>query len=321
MSNTNILLESGTNELEIVEFFLNEKDENGELYNGYYGINVAKVLEIIQVPEITELPEVSHPSVLGAFNQRSEVIPLVDLTLWLGKERVELEPPKVVITEFNQITTAFLVSGVTRIHRISWEEVMPPGTYVSSVSDNSITGVVKLEGRIVFILDLETLITRLNPSLAMHLDEDMVFDTGTTYKALVADDSVLVRKMLAESLKQAGFMVEIVEDGREAWERLVEISRQAKDEGKELSEFVNVVITDIEMPRMDGHNLTKRIREDQLLKNLPVILFSSMVTDKLRHKGEAVGADEQITKPEVSRLAVFARKIIKEHMASVKSIE
>ena len=159
MSQTNILLEAGTNELEIVEFFLDEPGDDGKPYRGYYGVNVAKVLEIIQMPKITSLPEVQDPSVLGAFNLRSHIIPLVDLSLWLGKAPVEhREAPKVIVTEFNSVTTAFQVAGVNRIHRISWEEVEPPSKYVAMVSKSNITGVVKMENRIIFLLDLENVL-------------------------------------------------------------------------------------------------------------------------------------------------------------------
>ncbi len=314
MSQTNILLEAGTNELEIVEFFINERGPDGEPYQGYYGVNVAKVLEIIRKPKITEMPEVNHPSVLGAFNQRSHIIPLVDLAMWLGKDRQESEAPKVVVTEFNQVTTAFLVSGVTRIHRISWEEVEQPNRYVSSLSNNSITGVVKLEGRIVFILDLEKIVADLNPSLGLRLDETIDWTTNQGYRALVADDSALVREMLRDLLQKAGFIVETVNNGRLAWERLQSIREAAEQDGRPLWDYINVLVSDIEMPSMDGHNLTKRVREDHLLRDLPVILFSSLITDKLRHKGLAVGADEQVSKPEVSKLALRAKEIIERRM-------
>jgi len=316
MSQTNILLEAGTNELEIVEFYIDEVSPSGASYQGYYGVNVAKVLEIIRKPKITEMPEVNHPSVLGAFNQRSHIIPLVDLALWLGKSRTEADSPKVVVTEFNQVTTAFLVSGVTRIHRISWEEVEQPNRYVSSLSNNSITGVVKLEGRIVFILDLEKIVADLNPSLGLRLDETIDWTSSHGYKALVADDSALVREMLKDLLQKAGFTVETVVNGRLAWERLERIRDAAQSEGRPLWDYVNVLVSDIEMPSMDGHNLTVRVRQDHFLKNLPVILFSSLITDKLRHKGDSVGADEQVSKPEVSRLALRAREIIEKRMAA-----
>ena len=312
MAQTNILLEAGTNELEIVEFYLEEAGPDGASYKGYYGVNVAKVLEIIRKPKITEMPETTHPAVLGAFNQRSHIIPLIDLANWLSKERVEKEPPKVIVTEFNRVTSSFLVSGVTRIHRISWEEVEPPNAYVSTLSNNSITGVVKLEGRIVFILDLEKIIADLNPALGLKLDDTQKWKSDKAYKALVADDSALVREMLKDLLQKAGFLVEAVNNGREAWERLVKFKAKAEDEKRPISDFVHVLVSDIEMPAMDGHNLTKRVKEDPLLKDLPVMLFSSLITDKLRHKGEAVGADEQISKPEVSHLAIRAKELIQQ---------
>lgn len=316
MAQTNILLEAGTNELEIVEFYLEEAGPEGASYKGYYGVNVAKVLEIIRKPKITEMPETTHSAVLGAFNQRSHIIPLIDLAHWLGKSRVETESPKVIVTEFNRVTSSFLVSGVTRIHRISWEEVEPPNSYVSSLSNNSITGVVKLEGRIVFILDLEKIIADLNPALGLRLDDTQKWKSDVAYKALVADDSALVREMLKDLLQKAGFMVEAVNNGREAWDRLVAMKTKSETQNRPVTDFVQVLVSDIEMPAMDGHNLTKRVKDDPALKALPVILFSSLITDKLRHKGQAVGADEQISKPEVSQLAIRAKELIQQRTAT-----
>ena len=314
MTQTNILLEAGTNELEIVEFYLDEEEADGSSYKGYYGVNVAKVLEIIRLPKVTELPEVRDAAVLGAFNLRSKVIPLVDLSLWLGKTRGRNQDSdaKVIVTEFNNVTTAFMVSGVNRIHRISWEEVDPPNAYVSSLTNNTITGVVKLEGRIIFLLDLERIVGALNPQLALRLDEAIDWKAGGRYRALVADDSTVIREMLKDLLQRANFEVEAVINGKEAWIRLEDIRRKCEEEGKPIESYVQCIVSDIEMPQMDGHNLCKRIKEDPVLKRLPVILFSSLITDKLRHKGEAVGADDQISKPEVTHLAQRALALIKE---------
>ena len=196
---TNILLEAGTNELEIVEFYLDEESGAEAPYRGHYGVNVAKVLEIIRMPKVTALPEVQHAAVLGAFNLRSKIIPLVDLALWLEKKAVQSHEPKTIVTEFNAVTTAFMVSGVNRIHRISWEEVEPPNPYVAKASRDTVIGVVKLEGRIVFLLDLERIVSNLNPALGLRLDdlgED--YDRSTRYRALVADDSALIREMLKD---------------------------------------------------------------------------------------------------------------------------
>jgi two-component system chemotaxis response regulator CheV len=324
MSQTNILLEAGTNELEIVKFFLEEPADADEsaasgIYKGYYGVNVAKVLEISQMPKVTELPAVQHPAVLGAFNLRSHIVPLVDLSLWLGKKHSpEQEPPKVIVTEFNGVTTAFMVSGVNRIHRISWEDVEPPNRYVSMFSKNSITGVVKLkeEDHIVFLLDLEKIVADLNPALGLRLDQAIEWSNEASYRALIADDSALIREMLKDLMQKANFQVEAVNNGRDAWDRLVELKTKAEEEGKRLTDYVQALVSDIEMPSMDGHNLCKRVKEDPHMKNLPVLLFSSLITDKLRHKGDSVGADDQISKPEVTYLAKRVYALIAERKAS-----
>lgn len=310
---TDILLEAGTNELEIVEFYLEEEpreEKDGESYKAFYGVNVAKVLEIIRMPEVTEMPEVSHPAVLGAFNLRSRIIPLLDLASWLKKKRVENEPPKVIVTEFNNVTSAFMVSGVTRIHRISWEDVEAPNKYVSALSSDSITGVVKFQDRMVFILDLERIVAELNPDLSLKLDDNVSFDEETGYRALISDDSPLIREMIRDLLVQAGYKVEKTNNGKECWDRLQEIKDSAKADGRPITDYVQVVISDIEMPVMDGHSLTKHIKEDLALRELPVILFSSLITERLRHKGESVGADDQISKPEITQLALRAAKLI-----------
>jgi len=316
---TNILLEAGTNELEIVEFYLEEPQaDGGESYKGYYGVNVAKVLEIIRMPKITEMPQVSHPSVLGAFNLRNQIIPLVDLAQWLKKDHGDKEPPKVIVCEFNNVTTAFLVSGVTRIHRISWEEVEAPNKYMSSLASNSITGVVRLEGRIIFILDLEKIVAELNPELGLRFDENVTWEADTQYRALIADDSTLIREMIGDLLHRASFLVEKTTNGGECWERLLQIKKIAEAENRPVTDYVQVVISDIEMPVMDGHNLTKRIKEDPILRDLPVILFSSIISDKLRHKGDTVGADDQISKPEITHVAKRAVALIKERIVAAR---
>jgi two-component system chemotaxis response regulator CheV len=313
MSQSNILLEAGTNELEIVEFYLEESEADGSAYKGYYGVNVAKVLEIIRLPKVTGLPEVCDKSVLGAFNLRSHIIPLVDLSLWLGKQRgAGTIDSKVIVTEFNNVTTAFLVSGVNRIHRISWEEVEPPNTYVSSLTNNTITGVVKMEGRIIFLLDLERIVGALNPHLALRLDEAIDWKAGARYRALVADDSTVIREMLKDLLQRANFEVEAVANGYDAWLRLEDLRKKAETEQKPIENYLQCIVSDIEMPQMDGMNLCRRIKEDVVLQKLPVILFSSIISDKLRHKGMSVGADDQISKPEVTVLAQRALALINE---------
>ncbi|NMC48633.1 MAG: response regulator, partial [Desulfovibrio sp.] len=246
---------------------------------------------------------------------KAEVVGLVDL----DKQRAETDSPKVIVTEFNNVTTSFLVTGVTRIHRMSWESVEPPNRYVSSLSGDCITGVVKLEDRIVFLLDLEKIVADLNPNLGLKLDMSIEWNASARYRALIADDSVLIREMLKDLLNKANFDVEAVQNGREAWDLLSHLKDRAEQSGRPLTDYLQVVVADIEMPSMDGHNLTKRIKDDPVLRQLPVILFSSLITDKLRHKGEAVGADDQISKPDVAQLAMRAKNLIQEKLATASA--
>lgn len=308
MTKTDILLESGTNELEIVEFYLDEesRNEDNQKYRGFFGINVAKVLEIIRMPELTDMPDVAHPAVLGAFNLRDQIIPLIDLAGWLGKKRGEgAEEPKVIVTEFNRTRSAFLVSGVTRIHRISWQQVEAPTNYVSALTVNSITGVVKFSHRIVFLLDMEKITADLNPdALPMTEPEPTIVKQvkSRQLRAMVVDDSHMARKMVAGVLEKAGFEVKTAENGEQAWNMLKTIRDKVADESRSLHDFIDVLVSDIEMPVMDGHNLTKRTKEDPVLRDLPVVLCSSIITETLHHKGISVGADDQISKAELGEL-------------------
>ncbi len=326
MAQTNILLESGTNELEIVEFYLEEQLPSGAKYTGYYGVNVAKVLEIIRMPKVTELPQTPHPCVMGTFNLRNKVVPLVDLCTWLGKQRYQSTADKVVVTEFNSVVNAFRVSGVNRIHRLSWERIDPPSRQVSVFSGESVTGVVRMENRVLFILDMEKIIGDLNPNLALReLDEEEFVeerrelpDKDMVFKVVVADDSGTIRNMMVKSLERAGFEVTAAVNGREAWDILCRLKETVQSEDRPLLDLVHIVISDIEMPAMDGHSLTKRIKEDPVLRQLPVILFSSLITESLRHKGIAVGADEQVSKPDMKILAERARELAYNNLVALQ---
>lgn len=311
MAQTNILLDAGTNELEVVEFHL---DEEG--YRGYYGVNVAKVLEIIRTQPVTAMPQMRHAAVMGAFPHRDgRVVPLVDLAHYLGKNRMETHEPKIIVTEFNQIITGFLVSGVNRIHRLSWQEVEAPGNFLQLASRNAVTGVVRLEGRVVFLLDMEAIVGELNPALAIRLDHMPDAADGETrvYTVLHADDSGNVRQLVKQLMEQSGrFRVLQTPNGEEAWSMLMKLRKRAEGEGVPVTNFVQAVISDIEMPRLDGLTLCRQIKEDPVLKELPVALFSSLITDKLEHKGISVGADAQFAKPDLQVLSEKVLELIKQ---------
>jgi two-component system chemotaxis response regulator CheV len=316
MSQKSILLNARTNELELIEFYIDEVSADGGLYRGYYGMNVAKVLEIIRQPEVTRMPNKHHEAALGTFNLRGKVLPLVDLAAWLGKKMPRGETLKVIVSEYSGVVTAFLVSGVTFIHRLNWSQVEPPGKYVQNYSAQSVTGVVHIENRILFILDMEQLIASLNPSLDMGklMDrpdaEAIKVEDAHRFHILVADDSQAIRNIISHTLETAGYRVTTASSGKEAWNILSGYRERSENERSPIHEYVDVVISDIEMPEMDGHALTRRIKDDSVLKRLPVVLFSSLFTAAMKEKGVQAGADYQVSKPDLPNLTRQIRSII-----------
>jgi two-component system chemotaxis response regulator CheV len=314
MAQTNILLESGGNELEIIEFYIDEVLPDDAVYSGYFAMNVAKVLEIIRMPEITSVPSKHDRAVLGTFNLRGRVLPLVDLAQWLGKKSVPGGSCKVIVSEFSGVVTAFLVSGVTRIHRINWSSVEPPSRHVQAYSRDSVTGMVNIGGHILFILDMEKIVGSMSPRDAdrylQAAEGQLPVEDAHKFHLLVVDDSPSLRTLIKGTLERAGYGVTAMTNGREAWEYLQGLKAEAEKEHAAITEKLHVVISDIEMPEMDGHALTKLIREDSALHGLPIVLFSSIITDALRRKGHSAGADEQISKPDLPALTNLMRTLI-----------
>lgn len=301
MSQTQILLEVGTNELELVEFYIDEPDG----YRGYYGINVSKVVEISRSQPVTAMPQMLHPSVLGAFPFRDgRIVPLIDISKFLNKGGVASDDPRIIITEFNRTHTAFLVSGVTRIHRISWKQVEPPTQLLLEISGGSITAVVRLEGRVVFVLDAEAIVGAMNPALSVCMDETPPPPLDEKYHIIHADDSVSIRNLVLSLLQKEGrFEVTQANDGEEAWQILQNYKQEALEKEIPLTNIIRGIITDIEMPNLDGLTLCKYIKEDPILKELPVAMFSSLISNSLAHKCESVGADAQFAKPDLQGIS------------------
>lgn len=313
MDQDNILLDAASNELEIIEFYIDEISEDDKPYRGYYGMNVAKVLEIIRRPEVTGIPSNHHSAVLGTFNLRGRVLPLVDLATWLGKTRVETDSLKVIVSEFSGVVTAFLVSGVNHIHRLTWSRIEAPEQYLQSFSNHSITGVVRINERILFILDMEQMIASMTPGQdpeEMEKQNTLPSNYGQGCKVLVVDDSMAIRKLISSILVKAGFEVMNASTGLEAFDMLQKIKQEAQ--GGVISDYIDLVISDIEMPQMDGHTLLKRVREDPVLNKLPMVLFSSHITEALRQKGQELKADDQVSKPDLPTLTKRVRALISE---------
>jgi two-component system chemotaxis response regulator CheV len=286
--------------MEIIEFGID---------HSVFGINVIKVREIINPISVVKLPN-SHACLEGLIQLRGDVIPLIDLTKFLSfAPSANPAEDKIIITEFNQMKLAFRVHSVERIHRISWEQIEKPSD-ISQGNETSVIGIVKIEGRIILLLDFEKIVIDINPKLGFQASnlKELEIRTRSAKRIVVAEDSNTLRAFLNEVLSMAGYSnLSFFENGALAWNYLEEIAR---DHGDRLSEEIQLVITDIEMPQMDGHHLTRRIKEHPLLKQLPVVIFSSLITDELLHKGEIVGADAQLSKPDYLKLAQTLDKLI-----------
>jgi two-component system chemotaxis response regulator CheV len=309
---TNILLESGTNELEVIEFVIDYPDNEGGMVTQSFGINVAKVREIIKMPELTALPNMPA-STVGIFNLRGYIVPVIDLANWLYQFDNITPERKLIVAEFNNMRLGFIVNDVRRIYRFSWKQVESPDALTDFGADNtSIIGIIKSEDKNILMVDVEKIIAEINPKLGMEQVEDIHHLDGTNYTILMAEDSPTIRKMILDRLNVASYNVISCNDGLQAWEMLSGFADRAKA-GEDLKSLVNLVITDIEMPQLDGHALTKNIRSHPLLAGLPVIIFSSLVSDDLHHKGEAVGADAQLTKPKISLLLDTVLDLLKKY--------
>lgn len=286
---TKILLENGTNELEVLEFKL---DGNA------YGINVAKIKEIIVYEEVTPVPN-AHPSIEGIFMPRDTMITAIDLKNCL--QRGTTGPGGLfIITNFNKLDIAFHVDSVVGIHRVSWRDIIKPGTTVSTTEDGVSTGIIKFEDRLIIILDFEKIVTDINPETGLKLTdiEELGERQRNNVPILIAEDSPLLNKLIVDSLHKAGYANLIhTENGQQAYD----VIQECKKEGT-LQDHVQCIITDIEMPIMDGHRLTKLIKSDDDTKHIPVVIFSSLVNDEMRKKGEALGANAQLSKPEIGNL-------------------
>lgn len=286
---TNILLENGTNELEILEFTL---DGNS------YGINVAKIREIINYTPVTPVPN-AHPSIEGIFMPRDTMITAVDLKNCLQKGASDANG-LFIITNFNKLDIAFHVDQVVGIHRVSWSEIIKPGATVSTAEDGVATGIIKINDKLIIILDFEKIVCDISPETGLKVSDldHLGKRERNNVPVLVAEDSPLLNKLIVDCLHKAGYQnLMHVENGADAWNIIQDCINQGS-----LKEHVQCVITDIEMPQMDGHRLTKLIKNNDQTKDIPVIIFSSLINEEMRIKGEELGADAQLTKPEIGSL-------------------
>ncbi len=299
MAKTEILLESGTNEIEIMEF---------TIYDELYGINVAKVKEIMMVDKVKPMPH-AHPAVEGIFKPRDIMLTVVDLPKYLTDRETERHPRDLfIVTNFNMMNIAFRVHSVVGIQRISWRDIQKPDKTLSHGQEGLATGIAQCSGQLVTILDFEKIVAEIAPETGIQLSEIEALGhrERNNSRIVCVEDSVLLSKMVEMALRQAGYenLVQF-DNGQEAWNYLSSI----KDD-EDLMEKVNLIITDIEMPEMDGHRLTKLVKSDPKLKKIPLIIFSSLISPEMEIKGKEIGADGQLSKPEIGHLVTIMDELL-----------
>jgi two-component system, chemotaxis family, chemotaxis protein CheV len=292
---TGILLEAGTNELEILVFNVGKER---------CGVNVAKVREARTIERAVFLPRFPD-AIDGVVRVREAVVPAVDLCRYLWGTKGDFDPAQErnLLLEFNERMVAFRVQSIDRVYSVSWKDIIPMPQ--CSDGDVPITGLVLLDGKIVTMLDFESIGAKLGVSGSVECNVGEKTESESEVKNLpliFADDSPLIRRMMQNAFVKSGYSnIRFFSDGQEAWDYLAHLA--ANTAADEIRQAAAGVITDIEMPRMDGFSLTKRIREHAVLKDLPVILFSSLVSKDNEKKGMQVGATAQISKPRWDELA------------------
>ena len=301
-----VITEVGTNEWQVVVFFLGDQS---------FAINVDKTREILRWPGCRVIPD-APSAMIGITSVRGEVLPMVDLRVFLSIEKkTELEQCKVIIAEFNEVKLGFVVDAVERIYRISSEDL--DATLTGKYLGDWVLYVIKRDERNVLLLDYEAIVQTISPQLSMESKWDPeklrkltegIGEPGD-YRIIVAEDSPLVRKQVRDSLEAGGFTnVLICEDGKEAYDHIMEDGAH-----------FDVLITDVEMPRLDGLSLTRRLKENDATKDLPIIVFSSIMAQDIKMKAASVGAKYQITKPEISQLVEYVATVIREQQQNAVS--
>lgn len=295
-----VTTEVGTNEWQLVVFVLGDQS---------FAINVDKTREILRWPGCRAIPD-APAALIGITSVRGEVLPMVDLRVFLGIQPVTaIEQSKVIIAEFNEVKLGFVVDAVERIYRIKSEDL--DSTMTGKYLGDWILYVIKRDSRNVLLLDYEAIVQTISPQLVIqHNAADsaktraMLEDVGrpADYRIIVAEDSPLIRKQVEDALTASGFTnLKICPDGKVAYDAIV---KERED--------CDLLITDVEMPRLDGLTLTRRIKENVETKNIPVVVFSSIMANDIKNKAASVGANYQVTKPEINQLVECVVKVIKE---------
>lgn len=307
------VLKVGSNEMELVDFRIFKQDGD-DIYEGIYGVNVSKVREIIKIPNLTKLPGVPD-YIEGIFDLRGVVIPVVNLAKWMNIDEPNDNKikPRIIITEFSDILIGFIVHEAKRIRRISWKDI-EPASFVSgmgALDKSQITGVTRIENdEVLLILDLESVVEELGfyqPRTDIEENEIMQLE-GT---ALVLDDSMVARKLVSDALKKMGLKVVEAKDGLEGLEKLEELFNIF---GDRLKSELKIIISDVEMPQMDGFHFAANVKEDDRFKEVPIV-FNSSISDHFSElRGKEAGGEAYLTKFDAAVFYKEISNVLKSHI-------
>jgi len=289
-------LNDETSALELMEF---------TMAGDSFGINVAKVTEIMRYSPVTPMTQ-SHPCIDGVFKPRGKLVTVINLPRYMAlEERETHDQDMLMITNFDNISSAFLVHTVEGMHRIKWGDVEKPSSIIYGANDSVITGTAKIDDRIITIIDFEKVLYDINPETGLSISEVQRLGVreNTEKPVVVVEDSVFLRRMLLEALEVAGYKnITSFDNGQDAWDYLERCRAECVASITPIDKRVSIVITDIEMPRMDGHHLTKLIKGDDILSRLPVIVFSSLIDETQKNNGEQLGVSAHLAKPQIGKL-------------------
>ncbi len=291
---------AGTNKLEILLFSLGTNSITGRRET--FGINVFKVREVMRTPPITSAPEMPA-SVEGMVSLRGVLVPVVDLARYAG---VATDTPRsiMIVTEYAGHTQGFLVEGVDTILRLDWSQMKVPPEMLMAEMGGLVTAVTELpDGRLVMMMDVEKVLSETT-----NYDDEVVYRNikplnDPKLTVFFADDSIVARKQITRTLEAMNVKYVSSINGRDAWNELEKIAAYAEASGHEITDLVSLVLTDIEMPEMDGYILTKKIKTDPRFAGVPVIMHSSLSGMSNQQLGKSVGVDEYVPKFEAQKLS------------------
>jgi two-component system chemotaxis response regulator CheV len=299
---------AGANKLEILLFTLGTDMNTGRKET--FGINVFKVREVMRIPEITRAPDMP-PAVEGMVSLRGVLVPVVDLAKYIGIT-TDAPPSIMIVTEYNGHTQGFLVGEVDTILRLDWAEMKVPPAMLVARMGGLVTAVTELQDRrLVMMLDVEKILADTSQIDDSHLYASLVPLDKPNRTVFYADDSSVARKQIERTLEALGVHGIATINGRQGWDELQKIAAQAEVAGRPVSDLVQLVLTDVEMPEMDGYVMTKNIKSDPRFAGIPVLMHSSLSSDANKQLGFSIGVDEYVPKFEPHRLAEVLSRLIK----------